>query len=181
MALFDEAVGNVAALDESPEHNFVRKHWLAETAQLESQGHSAAAAARLASYRVFSSKPGAYGTGLMQMIESGDWHASGDLAELAVNSGGWAYGTQNPDGIEATDAFRRRLAATSLVLHTQDTANRTCSIRARCSSIRAGSSLRSQRTPRPHLVRISVTHRSRRIQRYAPSRGRHCVCIAPES
>jgi len=121
MALFDEAVGKVAALEESPEHNFVRKHWLAETAQLESHGHSSAAAARLASHRVFSSKPGAYGTGLMQMIDSGDWNASGDLAELAVRSGGWAYGTQNPDGIEATDAFRRRLAATSLVLHTQDT------------------------------------------------------------
>jgi cobaltochelatase CobN len=121
MALFDEAVGKVTALEESPEHNFVRKHWLAETAQLESHGHSPAAAARLASHRVFSSKPGAYGTGLMQMIDSGDWNASGDLAELAVRSGGWAYGTQNPDGIEATDAFRRRLAATSLVLHTQDT------------------------------------------------------------
>jgi cobaltochelatase CobN len=121
MALFDEAVGKVAALEESPEDNFVRKHWLAETAQLESQGHSSAAAARLASHRVFSSKPGAYGTGLMQMIDSGDWNASGDLAELAVHSGGWAYGAQNPDGIEAIDAFRRKLAATSLVLHTQDT------------------------------------------------------------
>jgi cobaltochelatase CobN len=121
MALFDEAVGKVAALEESPEDNFVRKHWLAETAALEAQGRSSAAAARLASHRVFSSKPGAYGTGLMQMIDSGDWNASGDLAELAVHSGGWAYGAQNPDGVEATEAFRRRLAATSLVLHTQDT------------------------------------------------------------
>ena len=121
MALFDEAVRKVAALDEPSEQNFVRKHWLAETAMLESQGQSAAAAARLASHRVFSSQPGAYGTGLMQMIDSGDWNAAEDLAELAVRSGGWAYGTENPDGIEVTDAFRRRLAATNLVLHTQDT------------------------------------------------------------
>jgi len=121
MALFDEAVRSVIALDEPPEHNFVRKHWLTEIAELEVKGHDTAAAARLASHRVFSSKPGAYGTGLMQMVDSGDWNASGDLAELAVHSGGWAYGTQTPDGIEATDAFRRRLATTSLVLHTQDT------------------------------------------------------------
>ena len=120
MALFDEAVRKVVALEESPEQNFVRKHWLAETADLQSRGEDAAAAARLASHRVFSSQPGAYGTGLMQMIDSGDWNASEDLAELAVRSGGWAYSAADPDGIEATDAFRRRLAATNLVLHTQD-------------------------------------------------------------
>ena len=120
MHLFDDAVQRVVTLDESAEDNFVRKHWLAETSALLSQGCDADSAGRRASYRVFSSKPGAYGAGLMQLMESSAWRDAGDLAEAVLLWGGWAYSPERSDGVEAVESFRRRLAGTELVLQNQD-------------------------------------------------------------
>lgn len=120
MQLFDDAVQRVAALDESAEQNFVRKHCLEEAAVLRSRGCEAADAQRRAAYRVFSSKPGAYGSGLMQLVDSGAWRDRGDLTEAVLLWGGWAYSPERPDGVEAVDAFRRRLAGIELVLQNQD-------------------------------------------------------------
>jgi cobaltochelatase CobN len=120
MHLFDEAVQRVVNLEEPAEQNFVRKHWLAETAALVEQGCDTDSAQRRASYRVFSSKPGAYGTGLMQLMESSAWRDAGDLAEAVLVWGGWAYSPQSNDGVEAVESFRRKLAGIELVLHNQD-------------------------------------------------------------
>ncbi len=120
MHLFDEAVQRVVNLDEPAEHNFVRKHWLAETAALAAKDAMRIRQRRRASYRVFSSKPGAYGTGLMQLMESSAWRDAGDLAEAVLLWGGWAYSPQSSDGVEAVESFRRKLAGIELVLHNQD-------------------------------------------------------------
>jgi cobaltochelatase CobN len=120
MHFFDEAVQRVVCLDEPLEQNFIRKHWLAETSALSAQGYDAESAKRRASYRVFSSKPGAYGTGLMQLMESSAWRDAGDLAEAVLLWGGWAYSPQCSDGVEAVESFRRKLAGIDLVLHNQD-------------------------------------------------------------
>ena len=120
MHLFDEAVQRVVALDEPPEQNFIRKHWLAETSALRAQGCEEDLARRRASYRVFSSKPGAYGTGLMQLMDSSAWRDVNDLAEAVLVWGGWAYSPQSSDGVEAVESFRRKLAGVDLVLHNQD-------------------------------------------------------------
>ncbi len=120
MHLFDDAVQRVVILDEPAEQNFVRKHWLAETSSMQAQGCDTASARRRASYRVFSSKPGAYGTGLMQLMDSSSWRDAGDLAEAVLLWGGWAYSPQCSDGVEAVESFRRKLAGVELVLHNQD-------------------------------------------------------------
>ena len=120
MHLFDEAVRRVVNLDEAAEHNFVRKHWLAESSALVAQGCDEDSARRRASYRVFSSKPGAYGTGILQLMESSAWRDSGDLAEAVLLWGGWAYSPECSDGVEAVESFRRKLAGIDLVLHNQD-------------------------------------------------------------
>jgi cobaltochelatase CobN len=120
MHLFDDAVQRVVALDEPTERNFVRKHWLAESSTLQTQGWDADAAGRRASYRVFSSRPGAYGTGLMQIMDTGAWRDTSDLAEAVLLWGGWAYSPERSDGIEAVEAFRRKLAGVELVVHNQD-------------------------------------------------------------
>jgi cobaltochelatase CobN len=120
MHLFDEAVQRVVILDEPSEQNFVRKHWLAETLALQAQGCEEGLAGRRASYRVFSSKPGAYGTGLMQLMDSSAWRDANDLAEAVLLWGGWAYSPQSSDGVEAVESFRRKLAGVDLVLHNQD-------------------------------------------------------------
>jgi cobaltochelatase CobN len=120
MHLFDAAVQKVVVLEESDEQNFVRKHWLAEMAALQKRGTEDGAARRRASYRVFSSKPGAYGAGLMQLMDSSAWRDRADLAQSVLLWGGWAYSPESSDGVEAADAFRRTLAGVDLVLHNQD-------------------------------------------------------------
>ena len=120
MHLFDDAVQRVVTLDEPTERNFVRKHWLAESSTLQTQGWDAGAADRRASYRVFSSKPGAYGTGLMQIMDTSGWRDTSDLAEAVLLWGGWAYSPDCSDGIEAVESFRRKLAGVELVVHNQD-------------------------------------------------------------
>jgi cobaltochelatase CobN len=117
MHMFDEAVQRVVMLDEPTEKNFVRKHWLAETAALISAGLDSDAASRRASYRVFSSKPGAYGTGAMDMIDNRSWRDATDLADVVIAWGGWAYGSGM---LEASEAFQRQLAGVELALHNRD-------------------------------------------------------------
>jgi cobaltochelatase CobN len=120
MHLYDDAVQRVVILDEPAGQNFVRKHWLAETLALQAQGCDADSARRRASYRVFSAKPGAYGTGLMQLMDSSAWRDTSDLAQAVLLWGGWAYSPQCSDGVEAVESFRRKLAGVELVLHNQD-------------------------------------------------------------
>jgi cobaltochelatase CobN len=100
--LFDAAVQRVAALDESAEQNFIRKHWLAEGS----------------SPRVFGPRPGAYGTGLLQTFDDGTWRTAEDLASIAVTSGGWALG--GGSAVAALETFRRQLARTDLVVQCHD-------------------------------------------------------------
>jgi cobaltochelatase CobN len=120
MHLYDDAVQRVVILDEPAEQNFVRKHWLAETLGLQAKGCDVDSARRRASYRVFSAKPGAYGTGLMQLMDSGAWRDTSDLAQAVLVWGGWAYSPECSDGVEAVESFRRKLAGVELVLHNQD-------------------------------------------------------------
>ena len=49
-------------------------------AALEAQGCGAEEAAQRAGYRIFGSKPGAYGAGLQTPIDEGVWEDEGDLA-----------------------------------------------------------------------------------------------------
>lgn len=118
MQLFDEAVQRVIMLDEPNEQNYPRKHWLAETAALIAEGQLTDVAARHASYRVFSSKPGAYGTGVMDLIDNRSWRDTRDLAEVVLAWSGWAYADSN--GVDAADAFRRRMTTVELALHNRD-------------------------------------------------------------
>jgi len=118
MQLFDEAVQRVVMLDEPTDQNFPRRHWLSETSALIAEGHSTDVAARRASYRVFSSKPGAYGTGVMDAVENRAWHETRDLAEVMLAWSGWAYADSN--AVDAADAFRRRISTVELALHNRD-------------------------------------------------------------
>lgn len=98
IALLDDAVALVAGLEEAPEDNFVRAH-----AQADLAAHGDERRART---RVFGSKPGSYGAGLLQVIESGNWRSDEDLATVYTAWGGFAYG-RGLDGIPATDDMER--------------------------------------------------------------------------
>ncbi len=84
ITLLDDAVRLVAALDEPHDQNFVRAHVASD---LATHGD-----ARRATTRIFGSKPGAYGAGLLPLMDSGNWRDDKDLAEVYAVWGGFAYG-----------------------------------------------------------------------------------------
>jgi len=102
IALLDDAIGAVAELDEPAESNYVRAH-----AEADAAAHGDR---RRATTRIFGSKPGAYGAGLLPLIDARNWRTDADLAEVYAVWGGYAYG-RGLDGREARadmeTAFRR--------------------------------------------------------------------------
>ncbi|MGY6157694.1 cobaltochelatase subunit CobN [Paraburkholderia strydomiana] len=119
MHLFDAAVQAVAELDEPAELNPIRERVLRERDALIAHGMDAAEARKRAGWRVFSARPGAYGAGLQDMIDSQQWQTDADLANAYQAWGGYAY-TQKSAGEEARHAFGTRLAAMDVVLQNQD-------------------------------------------------------------
>src|SRR5205823_5228358 len=81
-------------------------------------------AARLAGLRVFGSKPGAYGAGLLPLIDNRNWNSSEDLAEVYLAWSSYTYTGKEEamegDGREERVAFRMRLTHTEVVAQNQD-------------------------------------------------------------
>ncbi|MGF1474227.1 MAG: cobaltochelatase subunit CobN [Geminicoccaceae bacterium] len=119
MALIDRAAQAVAALDESPDENPLAAAVQSETVRLTGLGLDEKNAKRRAGFRVFGSKPGAYGAGLQALIDEGVWADDADIAETYLAWGGYAYGA-GLEGAAATDELGARLAERQLVLHNQD-------------------------------------------------------------
>jgi cobaltochelatase CobN len=124
MRLFDAAVLAIAKLEEPGNGNVIKKNVLARQAALIEQGFDKEAAFAEASYRVFGSKPGAYGAGLQGLIDERCWENDSDLAEAYVSWGGYAYGRSNDenggDGVEAKGAFEHQLSKLEVVVQNQD-------------------------------------------------------------
>jgi cobaltochelatase CobN len=117
--LVDLAVRAVAALDEPDEVNPVRARVRCDEQAWIERGFSAAAAADKARYRIFGSKPGAYGTGIGGVIDQGHWHERRDLAELYLDFGCYAYAAAE-SGTPDRELFGSQLRAVEAVLHNQD-------------------------------------------------------------
>jgi cobaltochelatase CobN len=117
--LLDDAVQAVARLDEPPQQNFLRKHYLADLARALATGLAPGAANAQALYRVFGSMPGTYGAGILPLINEQNWSDDADFATAYVNWGGYAY-SRTASGIDARDAFRQRLSGVEVALHNQD-------------------------------------------------------------
>ncbi|MEA5451608.1 cobaltochelatase subunit CobN [Leptolyngbya sp. CCNP1308] len=117
--LVDQAVAAVAALDEPPEQNPLAARSRQEAAEWVKQGLTAEQAELRSRYRIFGSKPGAYGAGLQGLIESQNWTTDEDLARAYLNWSGYAYG-RNAQGHAMPEAFEQRLKHLQVVLHNQD-------------------------------------------------------------
>ncbi len=143
--LFDQAVVAVADLDEPAEQNPLAARVRQETHYWRSQGLSEVQAERRSHYRIFGSKPGAYGAGLQGLIEAQNWESDADLARAYINWSSYAYGRSVPSGGSghsasgystsgpasahpggtaeahaAPEAFQQRLQNLQIVLHNQD-------------------------------------------------------------
>jgi cobaltochelatase CobN len=117
--LFDSAARAVAALDEPPSVNPLAERVAEDRRTLEGQGVPSQEADRRAGYRVFGSRPGAYGAGLQTMIDERIWEDENDLAEAYLGWSGYAYGAGS-EGRAERAMLETRLAAADAVLHNQD-------------------------------------------------------------
>ncbi|MDA2890537.1 cobaltochelatase subunit CobN [Mycolicibacterium sp. BiH015] len=112
VAMLDDAVSLVADLDESAEDNYVRAHSQADLAEHGDR--------RRSTTRIFGSKPGTYGAGLLQLIDSRNWRDDADLAEVYTAWGGFAYG-RGLDGVAATDEMNRAYRRIAVAAKNTDT------------------------------------------------------------
>lgn len=117
--LFDQAVAAVAALDEPPDQNPLAAQVRQETARWQAAGLTPEQALQRSRYRIFGSKPGAYGAGLQGLIEAQNWTDDQDLARAYINWSSYAY-TGQGEGRAAPEAFEQRLQTLEVVLHNQD-------------------------------------------------------------
>jgi cobaltochelatase CobN len=117
--LFDNAVKAVAALDETPDQNPLAAQVQQEQTKWLEQGLTLDEAQTRSQYRIFGSKPGAYGAGLQGLIESQNWETEADLAQAYINWSAYAY-TNKAEGIAAPEAFNQRLGNMQIVLQNQD-------------------------------------------------------------
>ena len=105
ISLVDSAARAVMALDEPADLNPAADRFKRE-------GEEAA-------YRVFGSKPGAYGAGLQAMIDERLWADKADLAEAYLEWGSYAYG-KGSEGRKDRKGFEERLSQTEAIVQNQD-------------------------------------------------------------
>ncbi|KYC36406.1 cobalamin biosynthesis protein CobN [Scytonema hofmannii PCC 7110] len=119
MDLFDSAVTAVANLDEPEDINPLAAKVKTETEFWQTQGLTAEQAKSRSLYRIFGSKPSAYGAGLQGLIESQNWTNEDDLARAYINWSAYAY-SRKAEGKFAPFAFTQRLHNMQIVLQNQD-------------------------------------------------------------
>jgi cobaltochelatase CobN len=69
--------------------------------------------------RIFGAKPGAYGSGILPLLESRDWRTDDDLAAVYTAWGGYSYGRAGM-GLPAAEAMQRRFSAIEVAVKNQD-------------------------------------------------------------
>ncbi|GLP80878.1 cobaltochelatase subunit CobN [Mycobacterium antarcticum] len=112
VTMLDDAVNLVADLDEPADQNYVRAHAQADLAEHGDK--------RRATTRIFGSKPGTYGAGLLQLIDSKNWRDDADLAEVYTAWGGFAYG-RGLGGSAASDDMNRQYRRIAVAAKNIDT------------------------------------------------------------
>jgi cobaltochelatase CobN len=109
----------LAQQDEPADMNPIRASWLHERETLTHRGLDSNEASRRATLRVFSSGFGSYGTGLLPLIDAGNWDSALDLTEVFCRWGGYAFdsdGSANED----VSLLKVRLAEIEVVHQNQD-------------------------------------------------------------
>ncbi|NES81921.1 MAG: cobaltochelatase subunit CobN [Moorea sp. SIO2B7] len=119
----------IASLKEEKNLNPLKAQVEADKEFWESQGLTKEQAKEKATYRIFGSKPGAYGAGLQGLIESQNWRDDQDLARAYINWSSYAYTVSDSitkgemggvKAVSAPEAFKARLKQLQIVLHNQD-------------------------------------------------------------
>ena len=112
MALLDKAARLAAAANEPLDLNFVRKHALAQAAELRVPLEEAAT-------RVFTNAPGSYGANVNNLVESSTWDGDEQLAEAFVSRKCFAYGAHG-EWRDARGVMERALATVDATFQNVD-------------------------------------------------------------
>jgi cobaltochelatase CobN len=105
IALFDDVVREVAALDEAPEDNPLAASVRAGRGDI--------------GQRIFGAAPGEYGVGLSRILAEGAWSNRDALGEAYLRATSHAYGIGS-EGTPAAPEFRARVAQADAYVHVQD-------------------------------------------------------------
>lgn len=118
MTLLDNAVRKVAALDEAPDMNFLKRH-------VDEQMLETGCSFDEAAVRVFSNAAGNYGTNVNFMVLDSQWEDGRELGDLFVTRKCFAYGRDSQgrsfDGREARKLLERALSRVEVTYQNIDT------------------------------------------------------------
>lgn len=117
--LLNSAINQLACQEEDEEINPLAAKVRTEQEFWENQGLTKEQAKLRATYRIFGSKPGAYGAGLQGLIESQNWENDEDLARAYLNWSCYAY-DEKGIGHHVPETFKTRLQNLQIVLQNQD-------------------------------------------------------------
>ena len=118
--MLDKAVLKVAALEEDPEQNYVRKHIMEDSAELEKEeGMVKEEAWRTAAFRIFGDEQGVYGAGVAALLEAKNWETIDDIADVYVRWGAHAYGGKTR-GKFLPKQFRKRMGVLDITIKNED-------------------------------------------------------------
>jgi magnesium chelatase subunit H len=110
--LLDKAVRMAAAAEEPDSMNFVRKHVLLQTSEMNVPPEEA-------SGRIFSNAPGSYGSNVNHLVESSTWEQDTQLAEAFLNRKSFSY-TPEGDWQESPDVLGSALKNVTLTFQNID-------------------------------------------------------------
>ena len=119
MNLFDSAVKAIAKLDEPALTNPIAARVKLQEQEYRAAGQSKQDAFRQATFRVFGSKPGAYGAGLQALIDEGIWQDKSDFANAYLAWGSYAYGSDTA-GKKSQKLMENQLQNVEAIIQNQD-------------------------------------------------------------
>ena len=115
--LLDEAVQQAVQLKDV--ENFIAKHSRKIKGSLLKKGYSEKNAERLSKIRVFSAKPGSYGTKICELIpNSGIWEDEQEIVDVFIHQVSYAYG-KGIWGKPLKSAYRRNLEDINITMHSR--------------------------------------------------------------
>ena len=119
MKLIDDAVRMVAALNEPPEINILRRNVMRDMKEHIKEGMTEEEAWREATFRVFSCPPGTYGAGVKDLVETKNWKTQQDLGNAYIRYSSHVYG-DGSYGKQKPAVFKRILSRVDATFKNED-------------------------------------------------------------